>query len=147
MGIGWMGTRLKGEEGGRFHGNAASNPAQAQRLNMSLVPVNGNAARAWASDADTSIGLSFQPLQCTFVVLEMRFKSFEALLVVILSPRRLESVDLRQEPQLPLTLSHCFSSLVSMFSLTIRVWIGTQVRRSKPSQMSPLNSPLVWIVR
>ena len=41
------------------------------------------------------------------------------------------------------TFSHCFSSFESMVSLTILVWIGTQVRRSKPSQMSPLNSALV----
>lgn len=42
------------------------------------------------------------------------------------------------------TFNHCFSSFVSILSLTIRVWIGTQVRRSKPSQMSPLKLPLVY---
>jgi hypothetical protein len=36
------------------------------------------------------------------------------------------------------TLSHCFSSLESMLSITIFVCMGTQVRRSNPSQTLPL---------
>src|ERR1700730_18550670 len=35
------------------------------------------------------------------------------------------------------TLIHCFSSLESILSLTILVWIGTHVRRSKLSQTGP----------
>ena len=31
-----------------------------------------------------------------------------------------------------------------MPSLTIRVWIGTHVSRSKPNQVVPLSSPRVW---
>ena len=42
-------------------------------------------------------------------------------------------------------MSHCRSSLDNMTSLTIFVWMGTQVRRSKPSQTSPLNCPFVYV--
>lgn len=49
-----------------------------------LVPVNSNSAWARGSDTDASVRFTFQPLQSTFVVLEQRFKSLHALLVVIL---------------------------------------------------------------
>lgn len=45
------------------------------------------------------------------------------------------------------TLSHVFSSFVSMPSSTMRVEMGTQVRRSKPSQIGPLNSRFVCTCR
>lgn len=41
------------------------------------------------------------------------------------------------------TLSHCFSLPDNMESLTIFVWIGTQVRRSNPYQGCPPHSCLV----
>ena len=43
-----------------------------------------------------------------------------------------------------LAFNQAFSSLVSMPSLTIRVWIGTHVSRSNPNQVVPFNSPRVW---
>ena len=41
------------------------------------------------------------------------------------------------------TLIHCFSSFERMSGLIILVWMGTHVRRSKPSHMCPLYSCLV----
>lgn len=94
-------ARLSGEEGRRFRGNAAGNLAQAKCLNiMGSVPVNSNAARARTGNADAPIGFAFQPLQCTLVVLEIWFEPFKALLVMILSPRRL-SQRMKQGPQSP----------------------------------------------
>ena len=48
-----------------------------------------------------------------------------------------------QNVRLRLTLNHAFSALVSMLSLTIRVWIGTHVSRSKPRKVLSSESSCV----
>jgi hypothetical protein len=112
-----------------------------------LVPVNREAAGYGRGLADAALGLAAEPLERALVIADVWLELLITNAVVVLYESSGISINDSETPAAAQTLSHCFSSLESMLSLTIFACIGTHVKRSKPSHMSPPNSRFVLTLR